>query len=107
VVDGAEDEHGDDERQEESMTMMGWSGLPTVQQGLLGIPPWASGDEGKEGAASNGKEASFLRGTQEGDDDGLLQTIEWMHEQWSAAEKSDHDDEGTPFWWKLREMIGF
>jgi hypothetical protein len=86
--------------------MMGWSGLPTVQQELLGIPPWASGDEGKEGAASNRKEASFLRGTEEGNDDGLLQAIERMHERWSAAAKSDHDEEGTPFWWKLKGVLG-
>jgi hypothetical protein len=79
VVDGAEEEHGDDERQE-STTMMGWSGLPTVQQGLLGIPPRAcdmrrceegvchkrgskgglltSDDEGKEGATSGREETT-------------------------------------------------
>jgi hypothetical protein len=50
VVDGVEEEHGDDKRQEESTTVMGWSGLPTSQQGLLGIPPWASDVRRCEGA---------------------------------------------------------
>jgi hypothetical protein len=98
VVDGVEDEHGDDERQEQSTTKIGWSGLPTVQHGLLGIPPRACDVRRCEGGACHKRGAPYQRQTKgrrgdvrQGGNNFLLGS--------SAAAERNHNDESIPFWW--------